>query len=327
MSVTIFRNKFAKGWPRHDEGERGYVVPLGDALERSYTTDAHFAAYSSPNRRRLTSEILDRDQRVTMTAIVFDLDCPLTHGTSTPAPEDWRRDIRDRVVAAAEEHPGVYVYETRGGSRLVWRLPSPIGIRTADHAQTWAQDYALCTAYFQRRWGLEFDGACSDWQRLYRLPRATRDKNRRPENWPVWGDPDQIGALRIAPTAADLKAAAEISKAFEQRRALKFEPYTGGGEGLFFYLLRGRGCIPANARQAGGGTVIRCPNEHDHSSGATMDGSTVYYAPAAGEQLGLVHCKHLHCVGKRARDWLRLFTDDEIQRARDSAGIPERKAA
>ena len=47
--ISVLRSKFAPGWPDHAEGERAYVLPLGEALERDYSSDAHCTAYETPN--------------------------------------------------------------------------------------------------------------------------------------------------------------------------------------------------------------------------------------------------------------------------------------
>lgn len=324
--ITVFRNKFVRGWPRHDDGERGYVLELGAALERTYSTDAHFTAYASPNKRRLTSELLDGANVVLMTSLVFDLDCPAVHGTGQPAPESWRRDNRLRVLEASEVHGNTYGYDSKGGLRFLWRLPQTVPLRTPNDAQRWTQDYAICCAYLERRFGLDVDPACSDWQRFYRLPHATRDQAAGPENRGIWGDPDQIGTFHVQATTADMRRASELTKAFRQRRIRKFEPYAGDGRGVFFHLLIASGSIDRERHD--GAFVIQCPNEAEHSTGRTADGSTLLYPPAAGEQLGAIHCLHGHCSRHTARDWLRFFSETEIQRAREAAGVaPKEQAA
>ncbi len=44
--VTIVRNPYVKGFPK--VGEPAYPLELGQALERAYSSDAHFAQYRSP---------------------------------------------------------------------------------------------------------------------------------------------------------------------------------------------------------------------------------------------------------------------------------------
>ena len=318
--ITIMRDRFTRGWPRHERGDRAYVLPLSPALTRDYRTDAHFAAYVTPNGRRLTREALEVLDGVELTTLVFDVDCGEVHGSKEPAPERWRAELMDRVKALATAHPDPYVYMTRGGARIVYRLDATFVLHTVDDAREWSQRYAIAIAYLGRSFGIVADPACADWQRLYRLPHATRDRGGKPERWPTYGDPSAIGAFTFEPSVADIETAKENSKAFGERHVLDFTPCTADGLGVFFHALRARGDI---IRQRGNAFVVRCPNESEHSCGRTGDGSTLLYRPALGKDLGAIHCLHGHCAGMRIRDWLCLFGDSELASARGAAGVIE----
>lgn len=324
--VTLLRSKFVRGWPRHEIGGSVEVVDLLDALEQDYATDAHIALYASRNGRRLTTEALDRGLPIAMHAVAFDLDCPATHGSGVPAPESWRRDIRERVAALAADHPSPYYYETRGGARIVYRLPEATLLRTQEDARVWAQDYAITIAYVRRRYGIDADPSCADWQRLFRLPHVTRAGGVGPENWPTWGGPDMvIGQLRIGATTQDMRDARAASRAFGER---PLPPFTGraanGGTGLLYHLILARGDL---GPPHGDGYIVRCPNEHNHSTGRAGDSSTLLYPPSDTQTLGAIHCLHSHCAALRAADWLAMFGDEEIARASRAAGLYARRRA
>src|SRR5690606_21312450 len=99
------RDRYSRSWPERDPsrrlrpGDRAYVLDLGKALAREYRTDAHFVAYPTPKGYRLNIDALDRGLAIELRVVVFDVDCPLVHGTSRPAPEEWRRELRDKVQA------------------------------------------------------------------------------------------------------------------------------------------------------------------------------------------------------------------------------------
>jgi hypothetical protein len=318
-SVTVFRDKYAKGWPRHEQGERAHVLELGAALDREYSTDAHFAAYRTPNGRRLVREAIDQGVAIELTAIVFDVD-----GAAHAATPEWRRGERDKVISLNSTHPGVYAYDTRGGYRLVYRQSEPTILRSQDDSKEWSQIYSVAVAHLERRFGIVADPACCDWQRLYRLPRATRTPGAGPENHPYWGDHRAIGTLLIEASWADVnKAKREAPNAFKVPRS--FTPYAGSGDGVVYWLLRLRGDIIGDASR--GGWICRCPNRVQHTSCTDGSDSTVVYAPRSEAEIGVVVCKHAHCIGFEQRDWLRFFTDAEIERAREAAGVTEGRAA
>jgi hypothetical protein len=311
--VTVFKDKYARGWPRHADGQRGYLLPLGAALDRSYTSDAHFVAYRTPNGRRLVREALDQGVSVALTCIPFDLDCPETHGTSEPPPIGWRQAVRDAVRRLATEHPDPYYYETRGGARIVYRQTEPTIIKTQADAREWSQVYAVAVAYLERRFGLHADPSCCDWQRHYRLPRATRDVGGQPENHPVWGDVNKIGTLVINATPSDvIRAKRTVRRVFRPLRE-----FAGNGDGLLFHALKLRGDIVGTS--ARGGWICLCPNRAEHTANTDGTDSTVVY-PASSD-VGAINCKHGHCDGFLVTDWLRFFTDAELDAARTAAGI------
>lgn len=322
--VTVLPTKFVRAWPRHEIGGAVEVVELIDALEATYPTDAHFATYRSPNGRRLSREALDRGVAVEIGCVVFDIDCEAVHGTLEPAPRDWRKAQRDLVVRLAADHPHPYVYDTRGGFRLVYGQGEPTILRSQADAQRWAQDYALAVAHLRRCYGIQCDPACQDWQRVFRLPHATRDGSGHPENWPTWGTPDQpIGELLLRATSEDMQEAKRLTKAFGERRIESFTPCTSDGMGLLYHALRARGYVIRE--HVDGAFVVRCPRERDHTSGRTGDGSTLLYPPASGREVGAIHCLHSHCSGLTARDWLACFTEAELDDARRAAGIATRR--
>jgi len=304
-------------------GGAAEVMDLREALERTYDTDAHVAAYATSNGRRLTREALDRSVEVPITCCVFDLDCPEAHGTATPPPRAWRRDVRARVLALAADHPDPWYYETRAGARIVFAQECPTVLRSQNDATQWSRDYAVVVAYLEQRYGLLADPACADWQRLFRLPRVIREGGTTRENHPVnWMPDSPLGVLLVKPTRKVIGVARKRSRAFAKPAMRPFQPRSCGGQGLLFHLLRARGDI---LREHGAGAyVIRCPREEHHTSGRTGDGSTVLYLPGPGNEVGVIHCLHSHCSGLRARDWIDCFAAVDVDEARRAAAIDGR---
>jgi hypothetical protein len=314
--LTILRDRYVRGWPSHNEGDRVYPCSLERALTREYSSDAHFAAYTSPLPRRLTSGAVG-GTGITMHVIVFDVDDPTTHGSSEPACDEWREEQSSRCRRLEREHPAAFFYDTRGGYRCVYRLQEPSVISSPQDAVTWRQEYAVIREYLLRRFDIAVDAACSDWTRLFRLPRATRDPDVGPERRSTYGDPCNIGRLHVRAEPCDLEAARAASKAFREPRSYAFTGSSDGTQGLLFHALKARGDV---LREHGANAfVIRCPNHEQHTSGRTGDGSTVLYPPAPGEHVGAIHCLHAHCARLTVRDWVRLFTRSELEAAEQTA--------
>jgi hypothetical protein len=227
-------------------------------------------------------------------------------------------------VQLAGDHPSPYYYETRGGARIVHTQAEPSILRSRADALEWAQCYAIACAYLRRRYGIEADPSCADWTRLFRLPRATRDRAPRPENYPTLGTPGvEIGELYIRATREDMRAARESSKAFQERRGLDLTHVPSDGMGLLYHLLRARDAV---GRRHGEGWLIRCPNAAQHTAGRDWDSSTVLYPPSRDHEIGAIHCMHQHCCDLTIKDWLAMFSEAELDAARDAAGIRRREA-
>ena len=94
-------------------------------------------------------------------------------GTPAYSPCEFTFEIPTSDAAA---HPNPYYYETRGGGRIVYVQAEPTVLRSQADAIAWRQEYAIAVAHLARVFGIVADPACSDWQRHYRLPRATRQK-------------------------------------------------------------------------------------------------------------------------------------------------------
>lgn len=215
MKVRVFPAARVRGYPT--EGARSFAAyAFADALSRPFATDAHTAGYLATDddtgRHRLTQAALARGVVPVMALHFVDVDCPQAHRDGAEASQAWRDEQRARVDELRAEHPGVVMYETRGGYRLVGALREPVAITDAHAAARWRALVARRLAWLSRVYGIVGDGACVDWTRLYRLPRATRGGDGgTPERRPVLGAWADLGAWPD-PTAADLAAdLAELS--------------------------------------------------------------------------------------------------------------------
>jgi hypothetical protein len=276
-------------------------------MTRAYTTDAHFAQYTSPSRRRLSRAALAHEV-ATIDVIVFDIDCPEVHGSPEPAPAAWFADIHAKLIDLFHAHPKAFFYHTRGGCRVFYMQPVPVTISCPEDEAQWSTDYAITLAYLSRVFGIVGDKSCGDWTRLFRLPRVTREGEL--VELEMYGDPADIGPLAFTPAPEDIAAAAKVVRP-------RVAPPSGpavvtDGRGALYRALSSRGDILA---AKGDAYVIRCPREKHHSTGRTGDGSTLLYPPSGQHTLGAIHCLHSHCTGLDARSWRAEFTTSELKGA------------
>lgn len=307
--VPVLSSSRLKAWPKHDKGGRVEYVPIGVALSRRYSTDAHTAAWSVPEvARRLDKGAPEKvEHGIKMMVMFADVD-----GHGVPDLEAWRMAERVKVDALRADHPGVIEYDSRGGYRLVARLATPIFIRDASDAAAWRCIYLSWVRYLDRRYGIKADPACKDWQRLYRLPHATRDEGGKPEDLPIRGSLDAIGEWHPELTAADL--------AVEEEKTTTAAA-TEDSRGRLWDAFARRGWLGEQVEP--GKWKARCPWMPMHTSGALFDGSTVVYEASAGRDLGWFHCSHAHCDGRPIEEVIAVFTDEEMQNEPDEGELPE----
>jgi len=146
-----------------------------------------------------------------MVALLVDVDDPIAHAEKIPAREAWRLLERQKVSRLFEEQPGGFSYETKGGYRLLYRLGEHFLLRREVDAHSWRLFYFRALCHLAERYELVGDPACSDWTRLYRLPRATREGNDAAELRPTHGDPSNVGLWTYQHTEEGLQGDREVA--------------------------------------------------------------------------------------------------------------------
>jgi len=221
VKVLVLPDALTRAWPGHEDAPELVAHPLGDALTRAWRSDAHFTAYHAPARARRLSGADPKGRAVWTLGeaprrglLVVDVDHEDTHAANKrrkaagqsklTVPDAWRAAERAKVDALRAAHPGVVMYETRGGYRLVARLACDHAIDSEAAKRAWRCWYLRQLGYLSRVFGIVGDPACDDWTRLYRLPRATRDPRGNPEDLPLVGDPQAVGAWDRAEDEGDV---------------------------------------------------------------------------------------------------------------------------
>lgn len=216
MSVPsmLFLNRYVKGWPEPSDpaerakwfdDKRAALVDVADALTRRFDDDAHFAPYAANVERRHAIRLLQSPEHadkiasigLRMTLAVFDVDGP-DHNCSP----EWMSAECDKLHELLKDHPGGFVYMTRGGYRVVFRLADPFPIRCQRDDDRWTARYASWCRYLRRRFQIEADETCSDWTRIFRAPFVVRDGVAQSPD--TFGDPANLGTWAAKLTRADI---------------------------------------------------------------------------------------------------------------------------
>ncbi len=234
--VAVAEDKFIKG--RNTPTEQtpmAMVLPLREALEKSWGTDAHFHTYLGAATN--SEQYFDLRQfgfpRVNKTAlahtrahgmeilhpiIALDYDnheagstekAPWTDESLAAFACDFQNALQQPYLAAWAPHFFAF-YTTRNGCRLIYALDRPVT------SEVWEKKVAGILEAFSRV-NLPFDFACKDSTRFFRLPRVMRDgKMTEPE------------VLEIQGTYASTASIPEgISDFTETARRLTVRPTSG----------------------------------------------------------------------------------------------------
>ncbi len=312
--APVLYNQRVRAWPEHDEGGRARYMPWAEALTSRFAFDAHTTQYSVPSvTRRLDQGAPEKVAGgVAMVRIMFDIDGPKVGDGHRRTPEWWTAELPKL------EPIGTFIYPGRGGYRLCYELPEPFYVRTIEDADAWTKTYLLSLAYLKRKYGIVADSKCKDWQRLFRLPHATRDEGGQPEELGTIGDPDRIAVWRPSFEQADADDAFKIAK----RPVKIWEPrqYSGGTvDGILPHAFQARGWLGAERKDH---WVVRCPWHHEHSKNHDpFDSSTILYRAGPGKEMGWLRCEHTHCENRTTRDVAGMFSEDELRAARVAAGV------
>lgn len=173
-------------------------VPAEEAHTFEFETEAHCAAYDVLDAEgaplgqacRLKKESLPRlvamGARVVCSAVLLDYDHPGPPGVKTP----WDKSgtTWEELLARLPQHPSL-AYATRHGARFLFRLSEPVAA---------GRQFEALVADFHRRFaaaGVAVDPKCSDWTRLYKLPRVTHEDGSRSWEQPWYReefDPDEF---------------------------------------------------------------------------------------------------------------------------------------
>mgnify|MGYP003131451111 CR=1 FL=1 len=207
--VVVWPTKFVRGWSGDTEEQdinRFPIMDVREACEQDWETDAHFVPYyvdgfeTMPRLNQSSLNALAEDgYEVSFDLLVIDVDSKDAHKNEVAATDEWRTE----QLALLKQTPWwdtAGFYETRGGYRLLWELPSVMGPK--DYISYLKQFVIALKGY-----GIDADDL-TDWNRTYRLPRVVRDRVAQDPEL----DLDDLGKLAWEPTVATSNAFSGISQ-------------------------------------------------------------------------------------------------------------------
>jgi hypothetical protein len=198
----VFPKKNVYSWPKYKYpvAKRGEVLPLREALARTWQGDVYTVAYEATGgphgAHRFAHETLKVGVTPRCVFLALDVDHPVAKPEERACTPDERAELAAQVEAFRATVPGVVAYHTRGGVRLIALLAEPVVIAGTESAavkvavKRWK---SLVSRWIARaaRAGVLADPACVDWTRFFRLPHGVRDKE--PQRWPWQGSPAEMG--------------------------------------------------------------------------------------------------------------------------------------
>lgn len=288
--------------------ERGKGIPLK-------APTLAWAAEEAPKRYAKSNRVIESGG-IAMHCVFFDIDMPKDqHTGECLAP--YRKILLEGVQRLFYVHPGFY-YETRGGGRIVYELPAPLYLKTKQDAAKWTGRFKTWCNYLSRITGFPVMGEAgqkgidplADWQRLMRLPHATRPRQKG-DLRPVKGPENRLILGNLDLWEPILHNCDRIPTEVVKDRA----PSTT--EGIFLEMFQAWGNL--GEQNGSGGYNARCPLANQHSDHVDRPGIgsdfCVYGATETGG-LGTLYCKHTtHTKLRGPIDWIREcgWTDEDFK--------------
>lgn len=297
-AIPVFRDKFARGWPEHAEGDPAHYMPPSRAMTEAHASDAHFATYSVPEvKRRLATEHVfgELDSGIPIVLFVVDVE-PDRHARVTP--EWWGIEL-EKLKRLLATHPGGYVYRTRGGYRIVYALGSAFVLGCSADAERWKATYLAWLDYVKQHYGIVGDRSCQDWTRLYRLPRVVRDGE--PQEYETLGDPAALGTWSVAVELPEPQPVAP------RKTSGTYRPKNGEFSIHDFMSAHYPG-VQSRAVLGGERWDIECPWKHEHSTESRRETSVFAFSSGAHD----FKCLHNHCADRHWKEFRRFHEPDWV---------------
>lgn len=351
IKVVVITERWSNGWTRDDGKKiepgwqkpkgwpaRGSQRPDGDlnsfsssakrayhvcSLHRALTirskTPAFFVGYQ-PNtiglRLRkdalspLFSSFTEDGGGVRMHLALFDVD---NHDEGADI-EAWFDAELGKIGKFQEAHPGMIVYRSRRGYRIIGLLPEALHIKDSLVSAKWDRQYAAWCNYLTRVFSIKAD-VLLDWTRFQAIPHTKKDRNLPALELEVFGSVDSIGAWNPALVESDFPL---------EKKSGSYDGANYEGECQLLQLVQLEG-LRCEATEYANVYDICCPNWSAHSpdSRGLQDYPTKTVLYTNGP-IGKIECKSSGCQAShpdRNTDYFRHFPTINVERTRPKPPI------
>lgn len=310
------------------------TMSLHRALTTTFTNHSYLVGYEPTIAvRRLNNNLFEAPEAmeyiggcIKMQLLLFDVDHHEAEAFETE--EDrfdrvrgWWDDEQEKIERLQEAQPGLIVYQSKNGYKLLALLKKSFELRTKQDLEAWKHEYKAWLSYLKREFNIYSQGrsTADDLSNFDRFQRVPHDSNRSPlqlEPHLLLGDVEEIGYWNPILIQADYPPP-KVVKPRQER------PLADGDTGcLLLELVQRRGLRCEETGGGAGDYDICCPDYLRHSPVGGKKDYPTKTRLLAGPPLGSILCQSGGCLS-RANDpkqWLALFSTEEIDEAEKALG-------
>lgn len=309
------------GWPKkgskQSDGELGNIHPnhkkncltrsLHHALTRSAPTPTFFVGYRPTiigfrlRTDAVSNTCIDMTEDaggVWMQLALLDVDAP-DHGTGGNV-EAWWEQEKAKVSKLLADMPGLIVYRSLRGYRILGVLENPIHIKDYQDAFDWRDTYTAWVGYLNRVYGIVAD-TLADWTRFQAIPHTTKIKGQPALNLEILGDVETVGYWR--PLLIESDYPKKVIRSTEHKE--------WSGECQLLQLVRNSG-LACEETNTPGVYDIHCPNHLGHSETEHRSTKTLLYTNG---RIGRIECKSSRCAAghpDKSKDYYKYFSAEDV---------------
>jgi hypothetical protein len=308
--------KYAASNKRRGIPARVNNVSLYTALTNKSRASAYLVQYKPTSLRlRLRTQLFDTKYRqaydmyrdvspngVEMHLAIIDMDC---HGGDATS---WFRLQKPKLDQLQADFPGLLVWRSMNGFRILGLLPEPFLINSREDARKWTRQYTAWCKFLSRKYMLKTAGKetadqLGDWTRYQRVPHDTRVWGEPASELPFYGNPEFVGYWNPPLIEEDWPKEIVV-------RSTEHRDYTGHCQLHTCIVQSGLRC---EATENPSIYDIHCPAHEEHSETEDRRTKTRLYINGP---IGKIECKSSSCQAShpdKMKSYLRHFPTEMVK--------------